>query len=153
MAGFSHRYEHTDDDMVKIEVNLDDTLGEWLGYIMDELLNLGANDVYYTPIYMKKNRPAILLSVICTNERLNDIKSYIFRETTTLGIRYFPLSVHRLERRFYSLQTELGEISIKEGLHNGKVVQVAPEYEDWKKIAVEHNIPLKEVYQKVWNHL
>lgn len=153
MTGFSHRDEHTDDNMIKLEVNLDDMTGEWLGYIMDKLLELGVNDVYYTSIYMKKNRPAVLLSVLCTKALINDVQSLIFKETTTLGVRYHPLFVHRLERRFYSLQTEWGEISIKEGLYKGEVVQVAPEYEDCKKIAAEHNIPLKEVYKKVWNQI
>ncbi len=60
--------EHTDDQMIKVEVNLDDTPGEWLGYVMDKLFEAGANDVYYTPIYMKKNRPAVQLQLLCSQE-------------------------------------------------------------------------------------
>jgi pyridinium-3,5-bisthiocarboxylic acid mononucleotide nickel chelatase len=150
LPNFSHGFEHNDDQMIKLEVNLDDISGEWLGYLMDKLLELGVNDVYYTPIYMKKNRPAILLSVLSAKALLNSVKSCIFKETTTLGVRYFPISAHRLERRFRKLQTEWGGISIKEGIFNGEIVQAAPEYEECKKIAETNNIPLKKVFQEVW---
>ena len=142
--------EHLDEQMVKMEVNLDDISGEWLGYVIDLLFDAGANDVFYTPIYMKKNRPGTMLQVLCPVSSIEKMKAILFRETTTLGIRYYPLIVHRLKRSFKTLQTEWGEVTIKEGIWEGKVVQRAPEYEDCKRIAQDKGIPLKMVYEAVW---
>lgn len=142
-------HEHIDSDMIKLEVNLDDTSGEWLGYVMDLLLQHGANDVYYTPIYMKKNRPGVLLQLLCSASLLEHMKEIVFRETTTLGIRYYPLNVHRLEREFVKVVTELGEVTVKIGYYQGKVMQWAPEYEECKQLAQQYQLPLKEVYDIV----
>lgn len=142
-------YEHEDNGMIKMEVNLDDIPGEWLGYVMDLLFEEGANDVFYTPIYMKKNRPGTMLQLLCSQEKVEAMKNILFRETTTLGIRYYPLTVHRLERVFESVMTEWGSVTVKKGLYNGEVVQWAPEYEDCKRIANSLGIPLKQVYDRV----
>ncbi|WP_309091679.1 nickel insertion protein [Domibacillus sp.] len=83
-----------------MEVNLDDISGEWLGYVIDTLLEAGANDVFYTPIYMKKNRPGVLLRVLCAAQAAPKMEAVLFHETTTLGVCYYPLTVHRLERQF-----------------------------------------------------
>jgi pyridinium-3,5-bisthiocarboxylic acid mononucleotide nickel chelatase len=146
-------HEHIDDQMIKMEVNLDDMPGEWLGYVMDLLFAAGANDVFYTPIYMKKNRPGILLQLLCSLENVTKMKEILFKETTTLGVRYYPLTVHRLERVFRKADTEWGSITIKEGILNGQAVQRAPEYEECKAIAQHHDIPLKKVYEQVWKAL
>ncbi|AIQ24167.1 hypothetical protein H70737_15675 [Paenibacillus sp. FSL H7-0737] len=142
-------HEHIDTDMVKMEVNLDDIPGEWLGYVMDLLFENGANDVFYTPIYMKKNRPGTLLQLLCSSENVSVMKEILFEETTTLGIRYYPLIVHRLERTFESVETEWGTVTIKKGICAGEVVQWAPEFEECKRIALLHGIPLKRVYDQV----
>jgi pyridinium-3,5-bisthiocarboxylic acid mononucleotide nickel chelatase len=136
--------------MIKIEVNLDNISGEWLGYVMDLLFEAGANDVFYTPIYMKKNRPAVLLQLLCSEHKLEKIKEILFKETTTLGVRYYPLTVHRLERTFKTVHTQWGPVAVKEGFYKGKVVQTSVEYEDCKKIAKEHQLPLKSIYEEVW---
>ncbi|MBM7572634.1 nickel insertion protein [Aquibacillus albus] len=146
-------FEHVDDQMIKMEVNLDDTPGEWLGYVMDELFDAGANDVYYTPIYMKKNRPAILLQLLCSMDRLETMKFILWKETTTLGIRYYPLTVHRMERRFVTVETEWGPVTVKQGIFNQEVLQSSPEYEECRAIAKKYQIPLKKVYAAVWNKL
>ena len=99
-------YEHIDHQMMKMEVNLDDIPGEWLGYVMELLFDAGANDVYYTPIYMKKNRPGVLLQLLCAEHAVEQMKEILFKETTTLGIRYYPLTVHRLERSFTQVETD-----------------------------------------------
>ncbi|MDP9579782.1 UNVERIFIED_ORG: uncharacterized protein (DUF111 family) [Bacillus sp. 1751] len=148
---FSSDNEHIDNEMIKMEVNLDDIPGEWLGYVMDLLFEAGANDVFYTPIYMKKNRPGTLLQLLCIKKNINKIKEILFRETTTLGIRYYPLMVHRLERKFHKLSTKWGTVTIKEGMYNGQVVQRAPEFEECKKIAQIYKVPLKKVYEHIWN--
>lgn len=139
--------------MLKLEVNLDDISGELLGYVMDLLIEAGANDVYYTPIYMKKNRPGILLQLLCSQEKLNNMKTILFKETTTLGIRYYPLTVHRAERMFKKIPTKWGPVTVKFGMIEGEVVQRSPEYEDCKTIAQEHQIPLKEVFEHVWQKI
>lgn len=145
--------EHIDSNMVKMEVNLDDTPGEWLGHVMDLLFEAGARDVFYVPIYMKKNRPAVMLQLLCRNSAVDALKRILFKETTTLGIRYYPLTVHRLERRFRKVETSWGEVTVKEGLYEGEIVQSAPEYEDCRKIALEKGVPLKKVYQQVWDKI
>lgn len=150
---FSHRDEHIDDNMIKVEVNLDDMSPEWLGFLLDKLLAKGANDVFYIPIYMKKNRPGVLLQLLCSSEKLDELKSIIFTETTTLGIRYSPINVHRLERQFRKIETPWGPVTVKEGLHNGTIVQAAPEYDDCKRLAEKANIPLKHVFQFVWKEI
>lgn len=145
--------EHIDENMVKMEVNLDDTTSELLGYLMDRLLNSGANDVFYTPIYMKKNRPATMLTVLTTSTQINNIKSILFHETTTLGVRYYPMYVHRLAREFKTIQTDWGKIKVKLGVFQGEIVNAYPEYEDCLWIATNHNVPLKKVYNQVWKNL
>ncbi|WP_085991132.1 nickel insertion protein [Oceanobacillus senegalensis] len=146
--------EHIDSNMIKMEVNLDDISGEWLGYVMDRLFEAGANDVFYTPIYMKKNRPGILLQLLCSNGKMEKMKDILLKETTTLGIRYYPLTVHRMERRFIKVETPWGTITVKQGVDkDGEVFQSSPEYEDCKKIAENHGIPLKQVYEAVWSRL
>lgn len=150
MVSHPHNNEHIDDEMIKMEVNLDDVSGEWLGYVMDLLFDAGANDVFYTPIYMKKNRPGVLLQLLSSRHKLDKMKEILFKETTTLGVRYYPLTVHRLERKFKIIETEWGPVTVKEGYHAGDLVQRAPEYEECKEIAKQHNVPLKQVYEQVW---
>ncbi|MBY7142291.1 DUF111 family protein [Virgibacillus sp. NKC19-3] len=143
--------EHVDEQMIKMEVNLDDISGEWLGYVMEVMLEAGANDVFYTPIYMKKNRPGILLQLLCPQKDMEKMKEILFRETTTFGIRYYPLTVHRMERKFVTVQTEWGaSVTVKQGIYHGEVFQCSPEFEDCKAIAEEFGVPLKQVYEGVW---
>lgn len=144
--------EHIDDQMIKLEVNLDNISGEWLGYVMDLLFDAGANDVFYTPIYMKKNRPAFMLQLLCSAEKLPQMKEILFKETTTLGVRYYPLSVHRLERSFRKVTTKWGVVTVKEGYFGGELVQKAPEYEECRQIAEKNQLPLKAVYEEVWKN-
>lgn len=150
MVSHPHNNEHIDDEMIKLEVNLDDVSGEWLGYVMDLLFDAGANDVFYTPIYMKKNRPGVLLQLLSSRHKLDKMKEILFKETTTLGVRYYPLTVHRLERKFKIIETVWGPVTVKEGYHAGDLVQRAPEYEECKEIAKQYNVPLKQVYEQVW---
>lgn len=145
--------EHIDEEMMKMEVNLDDIPGEWLGFVMDRLFDAGANDVYYSPIYMKKNRPGILLQLLCSTTVLEKMKEILLTETTTLGIRYYPLTVHRMKRIFIKVETEWGPITVKQGIKQGEVFQSSPEYEECKRVAAAYNVPLKQVYQAVWKEL
>lgn len=150
VVSYPPNHEHLDDQMVKMEVNLDDISGEWLGYVMDLLFEAEANDVFYTPIYMKKNRPGVLLQLLCSRKNINKMKEILLKETTTLGIRYYPLTVFRVERTFSSVSTEWGPVTVKEGIYDGEVIQRSPEFEECKKIAKTHKVPLKKVYEQVW---
>lgn len=141
--------EHIDDKMVKLEVNLDDMNPEFYGYILDKLFELGVNDAYIEQIIMKKNRPGQVLNVLCSTQSKDSIISFLFAETTTLGVRYTPYVVHRLEREFILVKTDWGEVTVKVGYHNGEIVQIAPEYDECVEIAKKHNIPLKFVYDTV----
>lgn len=144
--------ENVDERTVKMEVNLDDIPGEWLGHVMELLFHAGARDVFYVPVYMKKNRPGVMMQLLCDQDHVVDMKNILFRETTTLGIRYFPLTVHRLERKFKKVKTKWGEISVKEGIHEGEVLQESPEYEECKQIAIRFNVSVQEVYREVWKN-
>ncbi|MGO4886666.1 nickel insertion protein [Anaerobacillus sp. MEB173] len=153
MTSFQHNHEHIDENMFKIEVNLDDMSGELIGHLMEELLAKGANDVYYTPIYMKKNRPGILLSVLVSVDAVEKIKEVLFRETTTFGLRYTPFIVHRLGRDFIEVGTQWGIVRVKQAIYKGTIIQQSPEYEDCRLIAQREEIPLKQVYEEVYKQL
>lgn len=133
--------------MYVIETNIDDSNGEELGYCMTELLENGARDVFYTPIFMKKNRPAYKLEVITTDKELDQMLEIIFKETTTIGARYYKVDRAELQREKVEIETKYGKISGKKITTPKGATYVYPEYEDMKKIAKEKNIPLKELYK------
>ncbi|MDN4524248.1 nickel insertion protein [Fictibacillus fluitans] len=143
-----HAREHIDNEMVIIEVNLDDCSGETLSYTMDRLFAAGANDVYYTSIYMKKNRPAYKLSVLSDKKKQPLLEEIIFRETSSFGLRYYPVSCHRLGREFYQAETAYGEVSVKIGIYQGEPIKFSPEFEDCRKAAEKHNVSLQNVYDE-----
>lgn len=133
-------------NFVVMETNVDDCSGEILGYTSEKLFANGALDVFYTPIFMKKNRPAYRLSVACRKEDMFKLQNIIFKETTTIGIRYRFESRTELGREFVEIDTKYGKIRAKKVTNNSETY-VYPEYESMKKIAEENNIPLKELYK------
>ena len=137
--------QENDANIVIMETNVDDCSGEVLGYTLEKLFENGALDVFYTPIFMKKNRPAYRLSVACRKEDLFKLQNIIFRETTTIGIRYRFENRTELEREFIEIETKYGKIKAKKVINNCETY-IYPEYESMKKIAEENNIPLKELY-------
>jgi uncharacterized protein (DUF111 family) len=146
---FDHRDEHVDEEMLLVQANLDDMNPEWTSYIADKLFAEGANDVYWIPIIMKKGRPGIMLNVLVEEARIGSIENVIFSETTTLGVRYMRASCHRLARQFQTVETRWGPLSVKIGLHQGKMVQYAPEFKECEEMAKLQQIPLKAVYDEV----
>jgi uncharacterized protein (TIGR00299 family) protein len=136
-------------DALQLESNIDDMNPEFFEYISDRLFRAGASDVFFSNIMMKKGRPGILLSVICETELAETVKKIIFTESTTLGIRTFPFRKDTLVRKFESVQTVYGDLSIKRSYYNGNEVSCKPEYEDCKRIAAEKGIPVKEVYNNI----
>lgn len=141
-----HGEEHIDEGMVMIQANLDDSSPEWMAYAMERLLAAGANDVSFLPMTMKKSRPGMLLQVLCYQSDLEMMKRIVFTETTTFGLRYFPVAVHRLGRRFAKVATRWGDVRVKLGFHRGERVQVSPEYEMCARLAKEAGVPLHTIY-------
>jgi hypothetical protein len=131
-----------------LEANLDDLNPQVFGYVMDRLLEEGALDVFGVPVQMKKNRPGTLLTVLCKPEDAEKLTQLIFSETTTLGVRCREESRETLARRWESVRIEWGEVRIKIASMNGTVTNYAPEYEDCRRIAAEHHVPLKTVMQE-----
>jgi len=120
--------EHVDAEMMEICANVDDMNPELWPPILDGLLSLGAKDAWLTPIIMKKGRPAVMLQVLCTTSIQPKIESYIFQETTTLGLRYHNTRVHRLEKVKLSVPTQFGDIDVKLGYQAGTLTQISPEF-------------------------
>jgi pyridinium-3,5-bisthiocarboxylic acid mononucleotide nickel chelatase len=131
-----------------LEANLDDLNPQVFGYVMDRLLEEGALDAFGMPVQMKKNRPGMLLTVLCKPEDASKLTQLIFTETTTLGVRRRDEIRQTLARRWESVRTPWGEVRIKIASMNGTVTNYAPEYEDCRKIAAEHQVPLKTVMQE-----
>lgn len=144
----NHTEEHIDEGMLLMQVNLDDSSPEWLAYVMEQCLRAGANDVHFLPVTMKKGRPGTLLQVMCYQSAAEALKTILFTETTTFGIRSFPVACHRLARRFVTVETQWGDVVVKLGYHRGQRVQVAPEYAVCAQLAAQAQIPLKLVYQE-----
>ncbi len=132
-----------------IETNIDDMNPEIYPYIIDKLLEAGALDVFITPVIMKKGRAGILLKVLVTEDNMEGVKKTLFEETTTFGLRYYKARRDKLERKIVPVKTKYGEVRVKIGYYNGKVVSISPEYEDCKRIAIEKGIPLRKIYEEV----
>jgi uncharacterized protein (DUF111 family) len=135
------------DTVTRLETNLDDCPPEILGAAMERLLAAGALDVWFTPIQMKKHRPAVMLSVLCDEANADALAGVIFRETTAFGLRREVVTRMKLERRFETVATEFGEVTVKLGLKEGALVQVAPEYESCRRVAEAAGRPLRDVYE------
>jgi hypothetical protein len=136
------------DTALLIEANIDNMNPEIFGYVSEKLLNQGALDVFMTPIYMKKNRPGTLLSVLTTAGSLQEMLSMVFSETTTLGVRIHSVQRTKLVRETISIKTRLGEIRVKVGRIGREIKNIAAEYEDCRQIADREGMPLKDVYQE-----
>jgi hypothetical protein len=131
-----------------LEANLDDLNPQVFGYVMDRLFEEGALDAFGMPVQMKKNRPGTLLTVLCKPEDTGKLTHLIFTETTTLGVRRRDEMRQTLARRWEKVQTQWGEVRMKIASMNGTVTNYAPEYEDCRRIAAEHRVPLKQVMQE-----
>lgn len=131
-----------------LESNIDDCSGEVLGYTMECLMEAGARDVFFTPIYMKKNRPAYKLSVLCSEEQIRRMDAILFRETTTIGVRRYRVQRDILERRSEEVQTPYGTAKVKVCTLEGQEVRY-PEYESVKKLAKEQGVAYKEIYNMI----
>jgi uncharacterized protein (TIGR00299 family) protein len=138
--------EETDEILV-LQANLDDVTGQVLGHVCEKLLQVGALDVFTSPIYMKKNRPATEITVLAPPPARATIEDILFAETTTFGVRVWPVQRSKLSRSFETVRTEVGDIRIKVGRRAGEVVRVSPEYEDCRLATERTHRPLIEVME------
>lgn len=134
------------DALVRLEANLDDMNPEFCEHVAERLFSAGALDVWWTPVTMKKSRPAFVLTVLVPRGRRDAVASLVFTETTTLGVRYDSVERQVVDRRVDLVETQYGRLAMKVGVLCGRIVNVAPEYESCRKAATEANVPLKEVY-------
>ena len=134
------------DTVVRVETNLDDLSPEIAGAVLNRLMDAGALDAALLPIQMKKNRPGVQLSVLCEEAALEKIAALLFAETTAFGIRMDRVERWKLERRFETVATPFGEITVKLGLRGGEIVQVAPEFESCRAASERSGQPLRAVY-------
>ena len=116
---------------------------------MDQAFELGALDCYFTSVQMKKNRPGILLSILCEQRLKNQLMQLLFKETTTLGIRTYEVERRALERTTVRVETPYGPIDVKVARLNGQVVNEMPEFEQCRRAAKESGVPLKRVEEAV----
>jgi uncharacterized protein (TIGR00299 family) protein len=140
------RAETTGDHAVELDANVDDMSPQLAEPLMEALFAAGALDVWFTPIHMKKNRPAFQVSALAPPEVAEAVAAAFLRESTTLGVRRHVVSRRTLDRRIERVATPYGEVEIKLGLEGGRVVNAAPEYESVRRLAAERNIPTKEVW-------
>lgn len=147
------RFDDESDEVLVLEANLDDATGEVVGHVYDLLFAAGALDVYSSPIYMKKNRPATLLTVLAPPLLRETIEGMLFAETTTFGIRSHLASRHKLARTFETVETGFGPVRIKVGCRQGRVVTASPEFEDCREAAKLASRPLREIMDlamRIW---
>jgi len=142
--------EHERDEAISIETNIDDMNPEILPYVIERLMAAGALDAFLIPIIMKKGRPAHLLSVLAGRELLDAMLGILFRETSTLGVRIQHIERRKLPRSQRQVQTSLGVVTVKSVTVEG-AERLIPEFEECKRLAIEKNIPLTEVYKILEN--
>jgi len=141
----SHDWET--DTIAVLETNLDDVSAEILGNFVERVLAESALDVFHTPIQMKKNRPGVLLTILCAESDADRFSEMVLRETSAFGVRRHSAERRKLRREFATVKTAFGEVTVKIGKLNGKIVQAAPEYESCRKVAEQARVPLKQVYE------
>ena len=135
--------------LLLLETNIDDMSPELYGYIMERLFERGALDVWFTPIQMKKNRPAVMLSALAPPDTEGQVVETLIRETSTLGLRVQQVERHHASQELVQFDSSLGRVGVKVKRLHGEVVGISPEYEDCRSLARKHDQPLQEVYRIV----
>src|SRR5215813_7696621 len=153
MIGETEATSATDERLWMLETNLDDASPQIIGHVMDRVLESGALDCFFTPVQMKKNRPGVLLSVLCSANEKNALMELLFTETTTLGVRSYEVNRRALERSVVRVETPYGPIDVKVAHLDGRVVNEMPEFEQCRRAAANANVPLKVVEEAVRKEL
>jgi len=144
-AASAHDWET--DTIAVLETNLDDINAEILGGFVEKALAAGALDVFHTPIQMKKNRPGVLLTVLCSTADADRFTESLLVETSAFGVRRHTTERRKLGRELIMVHTQYGEVTVKLGRLDGRVVQFAPEFASCKALAEQKNVPLKQIYE------
>lgn len=147
------RRDRAAEEMLLVETNIDDMSPQLYDHVMEQLFRAGARDVFLTPIQMKKNRPATLLSVICAPQQRDTIAQILFRETTTIGLRYQGIRRLVLARDVKTVKTRFGEVKVKVVVQPDGSRRAMPEYDDLKRIATARKLPLRLVHDEVLRSL
>jgi pyridinium-3,5-bisthiocarboxylic acid mononucleotide nickel chelatase len=147
ITGTSATHDWETDTIAVLETNLDDINPELLGSFVDKAFAAGALDVFHTPIQMKKNRPGVLLTVLCGAGDADKFSELLLRETTAFGVRRSLAERRKLAREFTTVTTPHGQVTVKLGRLDGRVIQAAPEFESCKKVAEHAKVPLKDIYE------
>ncbi len=141
--------------LLMLEANVDDMNPQICGFFAERAFATGALDVFFAPVQMKKNRPGLLLSVLCRPEQRETLMDLFFQETTTLGVRSYEVFRRALDREFVPVSTPYGEVRIKVSRRNGRVLNFSPEFEDCRRLAAENTVPLRQILQEAtfafWN--
>jgi pyridinium-3,5-bisthiocarboxylic acid mononucleotide nickel chelatase len=135
--------------LIEVQATIDDMTPELLGAAIERIRNAGATEAFFSSVQMKKSRPGILLTALCRPDQLAEIQEIILRHTSTFGVRYREVDRLALNRRFVSVTTQYGPLTVKLGLLSGEVIQVAPEFEECRKAAEKAEVPVKAVYDAV----
>jgi hypothetical protein len=141
--------EAGNETVIVIETNIDDLSPQIAGFLMERLFEAGALDVWFTPVQMKKSRPGFMLTALTREDCQRAVMDVIFTESTSIGVRYYPVQREALERTEYEIDTRFGKIRVKAATLNGRVVNTQPEYEDLKAASIKNAIPLKSVMDEV----
>lgn len=139
------------EELWMIETNMDDVSPQILGHVMERAFSLGALDCYFTAVQMKKNRPGVLLSILCREEQRITLDELLFSETTTLGVRAYKVTRRALERRIVTVETQYGPIDVKVAQLNGHIIKEMPEFEQCREAARKADVPLRIVEEAVRN--
>ncbi|MGI8882872.1 MAG: nickel pincer cofactor biosynthesis protein LarC, partial [Pyrinomonadaceae bacterium] len=134
-----------DQNLLLLETNIDDLSPQILGYVMERALESGAFDCWFTPIQMKKNRPATMISILCEKDKREVFTKLLYKETTTLGVRISEIKRDCLPREIVKIETEFGEVDVKIARFGGKIVNAKPEYDQLREIALKSKLPLKKI--------
>lgn len=145
--GASSALDWQTDRVAVLETNLDDISAEVLGHVVDRALALGALDVFHTPVHMKKNRPGVLLTILCDLAEQDRFTEFLLRQTTTLGVRRTVAERRKLQREFVTVQTRHGAVQVKLGKLNGETLHAAPEFESCRALAEQRGLPVQQVFQ------
>jgi uncharacterized protein (TIGR00299 family) protein len=146
-AATASTHDWETDTVAVLQTNLDDANAEVLGAFAEKALAAGALDVFNTPVQMKKNRPGVLLTLLCAESDADKFAELILKETTAFGVRRHLAERRKLRREFSTVKTPFGDVTVKLGKLDGQVVQAAPEYESCKRAAEQAGVPLKQVYE------
>ncbi|OBZ12748.1 nickel pincer cofactor biosynthesis protein LarC [Bacillus sp. FJAT-26390] len=150
---YGQEHKENKETIVVLEAQVDDSTGETLGYAMERLFEAGALDVYHTPVYMKKNRPGVLISVLCRPADSDRCEDTLLAETSTFGVRRSEWQRKALERRWITVETEYGSVRVKQAIDGERIIRQSPEFEDAAQAARASGIPLETVYREVYKRL